>query len=160
MAIILPLPAAAHLVKLKKVRKVLFFFFQLCCTACRISVPQPGTEPAPWQLMPGILTTWPPGNSHHAVQRVLVSGFTDRLQGGIVNKTCAYLHRSHKWCCCVVFSCSVFATPWTVACQAPPSMGNLQARILEWVAMPSSRASSQPRDQTWVSRIIGGFFIV
>ena len=27
------------------------------------------------------------------------------------------------------------------------SMGILQARILEWVAMPSSRESSQPRDQ-------------
>ena len=26
--------------------------------------------------------------------------------------------------------------------------GILQARILEWVAMPSSRGSSQPRDQT------------
>ena len=31
------------------------------------------------------------------------------------------------------------ATPWTVAPQAPLSMGILQARILEWVAMPSSR---------------------
>ena len=30
-------------------------------------------------------------------------------------------------------------TPWTIACQAPLSMGILQARILEWVAMPSSR---------------------
>ena len=30
-------------------------------------------------------------------------------------------------------------TPWTAACQAPLSMGILQARILEWVAMPSSR---------------------
>ena len=39
-----------------------------------------------------------------------------------------------------------FATPWTVAHQAPLSMGILQARILEWVAMPSSRGSSQPRD--------------
>ena len=29
--------------------------------------------------------------------------------------------------------------------------GNSQARILEWVAMPSSRVSSQPRDQTQVS---------
>ena len=29
--------------------------------------------------------------------------------------------------------------------------GILQARILEWVAMPSSRGSSQPRDQTGVS---------
>ena len=37
----------------------------------------------------------------------------------------------------------LFATPWTVAHQAPLSMGILQARILEWVAMPSSRGSSQ-----------------
>ena len=36
----------------------------------------------------------------------------------------------------------------TVACQAPLSMGILQARIQEWVAMPSSRGSFQPRDQT------------
>ena len=36
--------------------------------------------------------------------------------------------------------------------------GILQARILEWVAVPSSRGSSQPRDQTQVSRIAGGFF--
>ena len=42
------------------------------------------------------------------------------------------------------------ATLWTVAQQAPLSM-ILQARILEWVAMPSSRGSSQPRDPTCVS---------
>ena len=35
--------------------------------------------------------------------------------------------------------------------------GILQARILEWVAFPFSRASSQPRDWTQVSRIAGGF---
>ena len=34
-----------------------------------------------------------------------------------------------------------------IAHQAPLSMGILQARILEWVAMPSSRGSSQPRDK-------------
>ena len=34
----------------------------------------------------------------------------------------------------------------------------LQARILEWVAFPFSRGSSQPRHQTQVSRISGGFF--
>ena len=44
------------------------------------------------------------------------------------------------------------------ACQAPLSMGILQARIPEWIAMPSSRGSSQPRDKTQVSRIAGGFF--
>ena len=36
--------------------------------------------------------------------------------------------------------------------------GLLQARILEWVACPFSRGASQPRDQTQVSRIAGGFF--
>ena len=36
--------------------------------------------------------------------------------------------------------------------------GILQARILEWVAFPFSRGSSQPRDQTQVSHIVSGFF--
>ena len=38
--------------------------------------------------------------------------------------------------------------------------GILQARILEWIAFPFSRESSQPRDWTWVSRIVGRFFTV
>ena len=38
--------------------------------------------------------------------------------------------------------------------------GILQARILEWVAIPFSRGSSQLRDQTWVSYISGRFFTV
>ena len=32
-------------------------------------------------------------------------------------------------------------TLWTVACQAPLSLGILQARTLEWASMPSSRGS-------------------
>ena len=36
--------------------------------------------------------------------------------------------------------------------------GILQARILEWVVFPFSRGTSQPRDQTQVSHIAGGFF--
>ena len=38
--------------------------------------------------------------------------------------------------------------------------GILQARILEWVAIPFSKGSSWPRDQTWVSCIAGRFFTV
>ena len=34
----------------------------------------------------------------------------------------------------------------------------LQARILEWVVIPFSRESSQPRDQTQIFCIAGGFF--
>ena len=36
--------------------------------------------------------------------------------------------------------------------------GILQARILDWVAIPFSRGSSQPRDWTQVSRMAGRFF--
>ena len=36
--------------------------------------------------------------------------------------------------------------------------GILQARVLEWVAFPFFRISSQPRDQTQVSPIAGAFF--
>ena len=46
---------------------------------------------------------------------------------------------------------------------SPPSSsvhGSLQARALEWVALPFSRGSSQPRDQTWVSRTAGRFFTI
>jgi len=36
--------------------------------------------------------------------------------------------------------------------------GILQARILEWVAIPFSRGSFQLRDGTWASCIAGGLF--
>ena len=38
--------------------------------------------------------------------------------------------------------------------------GILQARMLEWVAIPFSRGSSEPRDQTQVSHIAGEFLTV
>ena len=60
------------------------------------------------------------------------------------------------------FSCvRLCATLWTVASQAPLSMGIFQARILEWVAMPSSRGSSpiQGLNLSLLSpALAGGFF--
>ena len=56
----------------------------------------------------------------------------------------------------------LFATSWTVAHHAPLSMGILQARILEWVAMPSSRGSSRPGMEPGSltsPALAGGFFI-
>ena len=70
---------------------------------------------------------------------------------GVLTLLRAVLSRS------VVFE---FASPWIVARQAPLSMGILRAGILEWVTMSSSRGSSQPRDQTQVSRLAGGFFAI
>jgi len=37
--------------------------------------------------------------------------------------------------CLVTQLCPTLATPWTIAHQIPLSMGILQARILEWVAL-------------------------
>ena len=45
----------------------------------------------------------------------------------------------------------LFATLWTVSPPSSSVQGILQARILEWVAMPYSRGPSWPRDQTHIS---------
>ena len=75
--------------------------------------------------------------------------------------TCVYMC-VYVWCVrvCVARLCLTLGNPVDYS---PPisSPGILQARILEWVAISSSRGSSWPRDQTHipcVSRIVGGFF--
>ena len=55
-------------------------------------------------------------------------------------------------------SCPTLCDPRDSSLPGSPIPGILQARTLEWVAMPSSRESSQHRDQTQVSRIAGRFF--
>ena len=59
---------------------------------------------------------------------------------------------------CPIAVCPTLCDP--MDCSPPGSSvhGTLQAGILEWVAMSSSRPSSQPRDRTHISCIAGGFF--
>ena len=45
----------------------------------------------------------------------------------------------------------LFVTPMDCSLPGSSVHGIVQARILEWVSMPSSRGSSRPRDRTWVS---------
>jgi len=52
----------------------------------------------------------------------------------------------------------LFATPWTVAYQAPQSMEF--SPVLQWVAISFSKGSSQPRDRTQVSHTAGRHFTV
>ena len=64
-----------------------------------------------------------------------------------------------QWCW---FSCAVVSDSCDpLDCSLPGSSvpGILQARTLEWVAVPSSRRSSQLRDRTRVSCIAGRFFM-
>ena len=60
--------------------------------------------------------------------------------------------------CLVTQSCSTLCEPMDCSPPGFLSMGILQARILEWVAMPSTRGSSWPRDQTLISWIASRFF--
>ena len=60
----------------------------------------------------------------------------------------------------VAQSCPTLCDPMDCS---PPGFsvhGILQARTLEWVAMPFSRGSSWPTDWTWVSPFVGRFFTV
>ena len=54
--------------------------------------------------------------------------------------------------------CPTLCDPMDCSLPGSSAHGVLQARILDWVAIPFSRGSSQPRDQTQVSHIAGGFF--
>ena len=65
----------------------------------------------------------------------------------ITNKDLLYSTQNSAQCyvAALMGGTRCFATTWTVACQTPLSMGILQARILEWVAIPSSRGCPQPR---------------
>ena len=54
----------------------------------------------------------------------------------------------------VAWSCLHLWDP--MDCRLPGSSCPLQARILEWVAMPSCKGSSQPRDYPQVSHVAGG----
>ena len=53
---------------------------------------------------------------------------------------------------------STVCDPMDCSLPGSPVHRILQARIQEWVAIPFSRGSSQPRDQTQVSHIAGGIF--
>ena len=57
-------------------------------------------------------------------------------------------------------SCLALCDP--MDCRPPGSsvQGILQARILEWVALPSSRGSSRPRGRSWVSCTANRFFTI
>ena len=88
-----------------------------------------------------------------------------------------FLTQGSNWVLCIAGG---FFTDWTTSesesevaqsyltlcdpmdCSLPHSsiQGIFQARVLEWVAVSFSRGSYWPRDQTWVSRIVGRCFIV
>ena len=103
--------------------------------------------------MSTVLTNELPGKSQETqfINRYLQKRyyFTLTKLENITKWQCATLRKwqAHTKCCAQSLSrAQLFVTPWTVAHQAPLSIGILQTRILEWVAMSSSTGSSQPWD--------------
>ena len=71
------------------------------------------------------------------------------------------IHVFSSVCVCKSLSCVwFFVTPMDSSLPGSSGDGILQARIWEWVAIPFSRGSSLPRNQTHVSHIAGRFFVV
>ena len=68
-------------------------------------------------------------------------------------------HGEEQQCVCILVTQSCAALCDLMDCSPPGSSvhGILQARILERVAIPFSRGSSQPGDPSWVFRIAGRF---
>ena len=53
--------------------------------------------------------------------------------------------------------CPTLCSPMDCSLLGSSVCGIFQARVLEWVAISFSRESSQPRDKTRVSHIVGSF---
>ena len=70
------------------------------------------------------------------------------------------MYESEKVKVLVAQSCLFLCNPMDCSLPGSSVHGILQVRILEWVAIPFSRGSSQPRDWTWISYIAGRFFTI
>ena len=89
--------------------------------------------------------------SVHWTRSPLTQNLSDLICSGCYNKILLSGWLIYLFLSLLVMSHSVWSHDYTVH-------GILQARILEWVAFPFSRRSSQPSNQTQVSCIAVGFF--
>ena len=116
-----------------------------------------------WNIPPSPPPTESKMIANEATDKGLISKIYKQLlqlNSSISDKDISYTgvgsHPNNLMCSCVLScfnSVQLCVTLWMVACQAPLSMGILQAKILEVVAMLFSRESSQPRYRTRVSCI-------
>ena len=119
-----------------------------CCRA-RLWAPQAAANPAEPLASRGLLSSTPLLGHLPSF-----SFWTEWFR----KEDCAFL-----LCVCVCMCVSHvrhFATPWTIAQPGSPVRGISQARILEWVAISSSRGSSQPRNEPVSPALAGGFITI
>ena len=65
---------------------------------------------------------------------------------------------SYYYCAQSLSCVQLFCKPKDCSPQGSSVHGISQARILEWLAVPSSRESSRPRNRIQVSHVVGRFF--
>ena len=104
-----------------------------------VKSPFPLSSPATQVSPPEVVGFW--------FLRVLSSSLCTHVMMGIVKVL-------------AVQSCPTVCTPMDCSLPGSSVHGFLQARILEWVAIPYSKEYSQWRDQTQVFWIAGRFFMV
>ena len=132
----------------------LWFLFWPWCVACRISVPWPGIKSVPPAVKALSPTHGPPRNSS-SCDFLPVPPFPS-----LINKLNRIFVMYLSYRCLTVLCCAqslqlCLTLHIPVGCIPPGSSvpGILQARILAWVTMSSSKRSSPPRDRTHVSCI-------
>ena len=84
----------------------------------------------------------------------------DRKESDTTEQASAHTHHQHLFVLSLQL-CPTLCDPKDYSPPGSPVHGIFQARILEWIAMPSSRGSSRPRDGTCVSyvpAVAGGLF--
>ena len=104
-----------------------------------------------WTGRPGVLQfMWSQKVRHNWVNwtEIVLDRYSDKHMP-------PYAFFSPMTCVCAKLLCSCLTLCHSMDSSPPGSLvqGILQARILEWVTMPSSRGSFQPRDQTGISYI-------
>ena len=117
---------------------------------CNSKILDPSSRPQPFAALGGIISFYKPTGQQ------LTQTSTKKNLGKKKKKTNKKATTSSA--CVRAQSCPSLCDPMDCSLPGSSVHGILQARILEWVAYPFSRGSSQPRNQTWVSCIAGGFF--
>ena len=118
------------------------------------NLPDPGIEPGSPALWEDSLPSEPPGKPLLLYPKSIgITPSPHPLTAWGALCLGPFEHKVTSLCCCCAQSYLTLCDP--MDCSPPGSSvrGILQARILEWVAMPSSRGPSWPRDRTHVSYV-------
>ena len=111
--------------------------------------------PTPWTA-PQVTVLMSQGTGTHGIATSSLPGW------GLCEERLGVQHHSRFAChCCLVAqSCPTLCDPMNYSPPGSSALGIFQESILEWVAIPFSRGSSQTMDRTQVSCIAGRFFTI